>query len=576
MVTPGYIQAREDFRKARRQAALEQLLSRLRGKPSELLSYDEVRRLVGAQSRIERGLEEIPVDAIVGSVGRYADFTRTFLPRTDQMQERWARVKAVATGPSGWPPIEVYKLGQAYFVIDGNHRVSVARQMGLKTIPAYVTEVQTRVPLSADVDPQALVLKARYAAFLEQTGLGRNRLDADLSLTEADAYHDLEEHIAVHRYYMGLEQQREIPYEEAAAHWYDTVFRPVADVIRARGLLHDFPDRTEADLYLWLMEHRSELEEALGWTVSADAAALDLADRRSGSRRMLARVGGKLRGAFTPDEFEPGPPPGEWRTKRLASRRENRLFYDLLVAINGQDQGWRTLEQAIVIARREGSELRGLHIVAEEQQSDSPDVHGIRDRFQWRLGEVGIDGRFVVESGPVAHTLCDRARWNDLLVMPLTHPPGGRVLQRLSSGFRSVVQRCPRPILAVPQEPTPMQRALLAYDGSAKAQEALFIVTYLAARWGFSPVVLTIETDDIDADQVLDRARRYLQRRGVEAVYEVKSGDVAAKVHDAAEDHDCDFIIIGGYGSRPVVEIVLGSVLNQVLRTAQIPILIAR
>ncbi|MFW6183071.1 MAG: universal stress protein, partial [Chloroflexota bacterium] len=85
MVTPGYIQAREDFRKARRQAALEQLLSRLRGKPSELLSYDEVRRLVGAQSRIERGLEEIPVDAIVGSVGRYADFTRTFLPRTDQM-----------------------------------------------------------------------------------------------------------------------------------------------------------------------------------------------------------------------------------------------------------------------------------------------------------------------------------------------------------------------------------------------------------------------------------------------------------------------------------------------------------
>ena len=101
----GFIEAREDFRRARRQAALEELMARLRGRSPRLLSYDEVRRQVGERSRIRRGLQDVPLDAIVGSVGRYEDFTRTFLPRSDSMQERWARVKAVATELEGWQPI---------------------------------------------------------------------------------------------------------------------------------------------------------------------------------------------------------------------------------------------------------------------------------------------------------------------------------------------------------------------------------------------------------------------------------------------------------------------------------------
>src|SRR5690554_1406858 len=188
----GFIEAREDFRRARRQAALEELMARLRGRSPRLLSYDEVRRQVGERSRIRRGLQDVPLDAIVGSVGRYEDFTRTFLPRSDSMQERWARVKAVATELEGWQPIEVYKLGDAYFVSDGNHRVSVARQMGLETIPAYVTEIKTRVPLTPDVDLEELVIKSRQADFLKKTALDRSRPDADLTVTDAGGYDALE------------------------------------------------------------------------------------------------------------------------------------------------------------------------------------------------------------------------------------------------------------------------------------------------------------------------------------------------------------------------------------------------
>lgn len=572
----GYLSAIEDFHNARRKAALEQVLARLRGQPDRLLSYEEVRRIVGERSRVERGLREIPLDAIVGSVGRYGDFTRTFLPRSDTMQDRWARVKTVATDMGGWPPIEVYQLGDNYFVIDGNHRVSVARQMNMSTIPAYVTEVRTAVPVTSDVQPDALIIKARQVAFLKRTGLDNSRPDADLTLTEAGAYRKLEEHIEVHRYYMGLEQQRDISLEEAAAHWYDHVFRPVIRIIRERGLLQDFPDRTETDLYLWLAEHRAELEESLGWEVAPERAADDLVRQSGIGQGVLAKVGEKLLDVFTPDDLEPGPAPGEWRAQQVAAYREGCLFHETLVALNGRDSGWHALDQALIVGRREEGVVRGLHIIPEGEDADEETLTAMLDRFNWRLGEEGLRGRFVVEKGTVPRTLCDRARWNDLVVMPLTYPPGPRVLERLSSGVRTIVQRCPRPLLAVPGEPSAMQRALLAYDGSPTADEALYVTTYLAARWGVDVVVLTVLESKSETSEPLRRVRSYLQAHGVEAKYEVRWGRLAQSVEETMQAHDCDFIVIGAYGRQPVLEVVLGSALDHVLRVVRTPVLICR
>lgn len=270
----------EDFYRARRQAALEQILAYFTGASLDLLSYEDIRRQFPIQGQIERGLQEIPLAAIVGSVGRYRDFTRTFLPRNEGDATRWAQVK-VAQVTQGVPPISVYQIGEVYFVRDGNHRVSIAQQMGNKTIEAYVTEVKTPVPLEPNDQPDDLILKAEYADFLAQTGLDVSRPQVNLSLTSPGRYPLFLEHIAVHRYFMGLEQQREISYSEAVSHWYDVVYLPVIELMKKHGLLNDFPDRTEADLYVWLAQHRAELEQEWGHSIQPDMAVAHLATHLS-------------------------------------------------------------------------------------------------------------------------------------------------------------------------------------------------------------------------------------------------------------------------------------------------------
>ena len=119
----------QDFQSARQRASVQEILARFTGKSTQLLSYEDVAEKLKLRIRTERGIQHIPLDSIVGSVGRYTDFTRTFLPRRAGDQERWAGVRAAfLERGEGLPPIEVYKVGEVYFVIDGNHRVSVARQ----------------------------------------------------------------------------------------------------------------------------------------------------------------------------------------------------------------------------------------------------------------------------------------------------------------------------------------------------------------------------------------------------------------------------------------------------------------
>ena len=146
--------------------------------------------------------------------------------------------------------------------------------------------------------------------------------------------------------------------------------------------MRDFPRRTETDLYLWVSEHRAALEQELGWEVEPEAAAADLAAQASPlPGRVAARVGEKLLDAVTPDELETGPTPGEWRTAYLAARQEERLFADILVPVGGEEIGWQALEQALEVARREGSRLHGLHVVALEAQRDGKEALAVQAEF---------------------------------------------------------------------------------------------------------------------------------------------------------------------------------------------------
>ncbi len=255
------LRTQADFTAARLKALFRELLAFLTGRPNRLLAYSAVREKLRLGGPIYRGVQTVPIAQIIGSVDRYRDFDRAFLPKQDFMSERWQKVSRAWYQDLSLPPILLYKVGEVYFVVDGHHRVSVAREKGQEAIEAEVRECAVRVPFTVDLDPDDLEILGAKVEFLERTALDRVRPEAAVDVTILGGYDRMLEHIAVHRYFMGLEFQRDIPEDEAVAHWYDTVYLPIVNVIRASGILQAFPGRTEADLYLWVLDHRHYLVE---------------------------------------------------------------------------------------------------------------------------------------------------------------------------------------------------------------------------------------------------------------------------------------------------------------------------
>ena len=400
-------------------------------------------------------------------------------------------------------------------------------------------------------------------------------------MTVPGQYRILEKHIDLHRFLLGLEQQREIPYEEAVVNWYDEVYLVVTAAVREQNILKEFPGRTETDLYLWLSGYRAFLEEELEWQfepVAAESRVSPQADTRF--QRSMSRIISKLFDKPSFGEAEAGPLPGEWRREQLLyiltgqTERPFRLFTSILVPVDGQEKGWFALNQALGVARREGGRLLGLHVVPTEAAKESPEVQAIKAKFNQRCAKAGIPGQMAIEVGTVAQKICERAGWADLVVVRLVYPPSPQPIARLSSGLRTLIRRCRSPLLIVPRSFVyPLDRALLAYDGSPKAQEALYLAAYLASRWQIPLTVLTV-CDGPVTDKTLSQAQSYLQQYSVTATYITKPGPVAEAIRATAETQDSNLIIMGGYGYNPVLEIMLGSAVDEVLRTSRRPILI--
>src|SRR4030081_2933775 len=267
------IRARTDFETARIQAFLRDAGAVIRGDTRPLLSFDEVRRAARLEGQSYRGLKDVPIADIRGSVGRPNDFDASFLPVKPRMPKRWEQLDAPMRPGEAVPPIEVYRLGNVYFVKDGHHRVSVARHLGWQTIPARVIEVKTRAPLTGDMDAAALLQAREYVDFLERTQLDRVRPQASIAVSRLGRYDRIFEDILGHRYFMGLQQYREVDIAEASASWYDNVYKPIADLIREYDILSHFPGRTEADLYLWITARWFELSRAQKAAGPAEAGA---------------------------------------------------------------------------------------------------------------------------------------------------------------------------------------------------------------------------------------------------------------------------------------------------------------
>ena len=251
-----------EFQQARFKAFLRSVMGAILGRPNQLLSFDEVSSKLRIGGPIYRGVTSVPLDKIVGSVDRYRDFDRAFLPTQSRTADRWRRINRAWYEDISLPPVALYKVGEAYFVVDGNHRVSVARELGQEFIDAEVRECQVKVPVTRDLSADDLEALGEKVEFLLRTDFQSVVPGADIHFTVLGGYLRVLEHIAVHRYFMGLDFQRDISEPEAVSHWYQTVYLPVVGAIGDSGILQDFPGRTPGDFYLWVMDHQHYLMES--------------------------------------------------------------------------------------------------------------------------------------------------------------------------------------------------------------------------------------------------------------------------------------------------------------------------
>ncbi len=266
----GDDQVRADYDRARRKAFLNDIVSFLKREPNTLISYADVRDRVTMEGESYRGMQEVPVDNIVGSMDRYRDFDRRFLPKRKNTANRWKSIDRAYYQDVILPPIQLYKVGDIYFVKDGNHRVSVARERGVAFIDAEVIEGHIRIPIDSSMSPSRLLQQVEYAEFLRKTNLDRTRPQHDIRPTALGRYDEIVTHIEGRRRLTEERTGAPVSMSDAAADWFDNVYLPIALAVREQKLLREFPDRTETDIYLWVMANRLQIQLAAGSRFSPD------------------------------------------------------------------------------------------------------------------------------------------------------------------------------------------------------------------------------------------------------------------------------------------------------------------
>ncbi len=267
------IYSRQDFARAYRKGFWRSVLGWLRKSENNLLPFDEVVKRIPLKGQSYLGLKQIETDRIIGSVSRFTEFDRSFLPRQTHTRERWESIDQAYYRDIVLPPIDVYQIGQVYFVKDGNHRVSVARERGQLYMDAYVVKINIPGTLDKDTNIDKLVLQQEYLGFMAQTHLDELAPDDDLHFSIPGQYEKLLNHISVHRWFMGERLQRPISEAEAVMGWLTEVYRPLVRIIRKYEILKEFPQRTETDLYLWIIEHRHYMVTELHKKISMESAA---------------------------------------------------------------------------------------------------------------------------------------------------------------------------------------------------------------------------------------------------------------------------------------------------------------
>lgn len=250
--------AEQDWKNARRKLLFQEVVCYIRECSVDLDSFEDVQSTLNLKQKIRRGLQEIPLSQIRGSVGRYNDFSSAFLPKKKHMRNRWIGVD-LAMQKGRIPPIEVYKVGESYFVVDGNHRVSIARENGYETIEADVWEYPVALALDGEEVVSDELLELEQAAFLEKAGRANKAASSGIRFTRPGSYEELTRQIEIYRQGAEQKENREISFEETFPSWLDEVYLPAVQAIYRINFLDIFPGRTEADLFIWCWQNRRDL-----------------------------------------------------------------------------------------------------------------------------------------------------------------------------------------------------------------------------------------------------------------------------------------------------------------------------
>jgi hypothetical protein len=287
----------DDFSRARGRAILSQIQHFLNTDRDRLLSLNDVKEILKPKNETYRGMEAVPINLIVGSEGRYRDFNKYFLPKSDHLRIRWERVDEARLKDIILPPIQLYEIGGVYFVRDGNHRVSVARTQGVEIIDAEVTSLSSEIAISPDMTTDKLrevLIDYEKKLFYEKTNYGELTGSFDLDFSMPGQYDVIYNHILVHKYYLNQHKEGEIPFSEALVSWYNKVFSPIMRIIMDERLYWNFPGRTPSDLYVWIVKHWDFLKKKYGIHYSVSDAARDFSVKYGQTRGKILPLAAAL------------------------------------------------------------------------------------------------------------------------------------------------------------------------------------------------------------------------------------------------------------------------------------------
>jgi hypothetical protein len=253
------------FARERRRQALTKLASRVRRRDdvTVMLPFEDVVAALGRTGERHVGLQSIALESVVGTVDRrQAEFDRRFRPASSRPRRRWESIAAARRRGRPMPPIEVFRLGELHFVIDGHHRVSVARAHGDTDIDAYVREVQTKVPVSDELMLRDLLRTRHEREFDERVPLppaARARID----LSEAWRYEQLSKHVESWAFRASQADGRLLSRVAAAEAWFREEYEPIADALEELGI---GGPGTETTRFLRLVLLRDLLLRTGGWS----------------------------------------------------------------------------------------------------------------------------------------------------------------------------------------------------------------------------------------------------------------------------------------------------------------------